>query len=136
MLAIASLWLGAAFGWGFLDPLMGLVGGVVVMKWGVGLCRDAGRPLLDATTSDQLEGRIRSLLEAIDDVRVVDLHCWEVGPGRRACIAAVATSSPRDVEQYRRSVLASCPVAHLTIEVHRLHDRGSPSCSDCGAPGL
>lgn len=119
VLAIVSLALGAAFDWQFLDPLMGLIGGAVVMKWGVGLCRAAGRQLLDATTSDPLERRIRSLLESIDDVRVTDLHCWEVGPGRRACIATVITSSPRDVEQYRRSVLSACPVAHLTIEVHR-----------------
>jgi len=132
VLAIISLALGAAFGWQFLDPLMGLVGGLVVMKWGVGLCRAAGRQLLDATRSDQVERRIQSLLEGIDDVRVADLHVWEVGPGRRACIATVITSLPRDIEHYRSSILASCPIDHLTIEVHRCREGHSGVAASTG----
>jgi cation diffusion facilitator family transporter len=122
VLAIVSLALGAAFDWRFLDPLMGLVGGMVVMKWGVSLCRAAGRQLLDATVSKQLARRIQSLLEELDDVRVTDLHVWEVGPGRHACIATVITSIARDTVHYRTPILAACPIAHLTIEVHRCRE--------------
>lgn len=122
VLAIVSLGLGLTLGWRFLDPMMGLVGGAVVMKWGVGLCRSAGRQLLDATTSGALEAKIRAVLEAIDDVKVGDLHTWELGPGRRACIVSLITSAPKEIEHYRRPVLATGSVAHLTIEVHHCRE--------------
>jgi cation diffusion facilitator family transporter len=122
VLAIVSLALGIALGWRFLDPMMGLIGGAVVLKWGVGLCRSAGRQLLDATASHPLEAQIRQRLETLDDVRVADIHSWEVGPGRRACILSLVTSAPRDVEVYRHQVLADLPLAHLTIEIRRCRD--------------
>ena len=62
---------------------------------------------------------MRAKLEAIDDVRVADLHVWELGPGRRSCIVSLVTSTPRDVDHYRQAVLKALPVAHLTIEVHQ-----------------
>ena len=45
---ILALLLGAAFGGGFayLDPLVGIVGGVVIARWALGLVRDSSRELL------------------------------------------------------------------------------------------
>jgi cation diffusion facilitator family transporter len=120
VLAIVALSLGLAFGWSFLDPLMGLVGGLVVLKWSVGLCRSAARTLIDATASEAVEAGIKGLLEGMDDVRVADIHSWEVGPGRRAAIVSLVTAQPRDTALYRARVLAKWPLAHLSIEVHRM----------------
>jgi cation diffusion facilitator family transporter len=127
VLAIAALTAGMMFGWAFLDPLMGLVGGLVVLKWSVGLCRSAGGQLLDATASEPLEGEVRTLLEGIDDVRVADIHSWEVGPGRRACIVSLVTAQPRDVADYRKLILARWPFAHLNIEIHRCPHEHPPA---------
>jgi Co/Zn/Cd efflux system component len=65
------------------------------------------------------EDVVRKELEAIDDVKVADLHVWELGPGRRSCIVSVVTAAPRELEYYRDVVLKALPVAHLTIEIHR-----------------
>ncbi|HEY0714002.1 MAG TPA: cation transporter, partial [Polyangia bacterium] len=119
VLAIIALGLGAWRGWQHLDPAMGIVGGAVVLKWGVGLCISAGRQLLDATSSEALEKGVKELLEAVDDLRVADIHTWEVGPGRLACIVSLVTESPRDTAYYRELVLGHYPLAHLSIEVHR-----------------
>jgi cation diffusion facilitator family transporter len=119
VLAIIALSFGKYFGVWFLDPLMGIVGGTVIIWWSVGLCRQASRQLLDVVSSPRHEEVVRKQLEAIDDVRVADLHVWELGPGRRSCIVSVVTSSPRDLDFYRDKVLAALPVAHLTIEIHR-----------------
>ena len=45
---ILALLLGAAFGGGFayLDPLVGIVGGVVIARWALGLVSDSSRELL------------------------------------------------------------------------------------------
>jgi cation diffusion facilitator family transporter len=118
LLAIAALTLGEFANLWFLDPAMGFVGGAVIVWWAVGLCRQASRQLLDVVSSPAHEKIVRQRLEAIDDVRVADLHVWELGPDRRSCIVSVVTAHPRDVEFYRRAVLEALPVAHLTIEIH------------------
>jgi cation diffusion facilitator family transporter len=119
LLAIVALSLGKWAGMWFLDPTMGLVGGAVITWWAVGLCRQASRQLLDVVSSRRHEDVVRKRLEAIDDVRVADLHVWELGPGRRSCIVSVVTANPRELAVYREAVLAALPVAHLTIEIHR-----------------
>lgn len=131
LLAITALTLGALLGWWFLDPLVGIVGGIVIVWWAASLCRQATRQLLDVVSSPTHEQRVRQELEQIDDVRVADLHVWELGPGRRSCIVSLVTSRPRDVAYYRQRVLAALPVAHLTIEIHHCdlvhehaHDQG------------
>jgi len=119
VMAIVALSLGKWAGLWFLDPLTGLVGGVVIVWWAISLCRQASGQLLDVVSSPRHEQVVRRQLEAIDDVRVADLHVWELGPGRRSCIVSVVTSTPRDVAFYRQQVLDALPVAHLTIEIHR-----------------
>ena len=119
VLAIAALTLGRYAGVWFLDPAMGLVGGAVITWWSASLCRQASRQLLDVVSSPRHEQVVRERLEAIDDVRVADLHVWELGPGRRSCIVSLVTAQPRDVAHYRAAVLAALDVAHLTIEIHR-----------------
>lgn len=119
VMAIIALSLGKWAGLWFLDPLTGLVGGGVIIWWAFSLCRQASGQLLDVVSSAKHEAVVRQKLEAIDDVRVADLHVWELGPGRRSCIVSVVTSTPRDLTFYRDTVLAALPLAHLTIEIHQ-----------------
>jgi len=118
VLAIGALSLGQYAGIWYFDPAMGFVGGAVIVWWAVGLGLQAARQLLDVVSSPRHEAAVRERLEAIDDVRVADLHVWELGPGRRSCIVSLVTAHPRDVEYYRSAVLAALDIAHLTIEIH------------------
>lgn len=129
MLAIIALALGYWAGVWFLDPLVGIVGGVVIIGWAISLCRQSSRQLLDVVSSPAHEDRVRAQLEAIDDVRVADLHVWELGPGRRSCIVSLVTSTPRDVDFYRQAVIAALPVAHLTIEIHQCEHHQSEAAA-------
>lgn len=117
-LAIGALLVGRYLGWLWLDAVSGIVGGLVILKWGAGLCRNAAQELLDADPSSTLEERIRETLEAIDDVRVSDLHVWSIGHGVMSCIATVISARPREALAYREH-LAGFGLAHLTIEVQR-----------------
>ncbi|HVK85312.1 MAG TPA: CDF family Co(II)/Ni(II) efflux transporter DmeF [Kofleriaceae bacterium] len=119
VMAIIALALGKWAGLWFLDPTMGIIGGIVIVWWAGSLCRQASRQLLDVVSSSKHEQLVRQKLEAIDDVRVADLHVWELGPGRRSCIVSIVTSKPRDVDFYRNTVLGGLALAHLTIEVHQ-----------------
>jgi cation diffusion facilitator family transporter len=122
VLAIAALVAGRYAGWTFLDPMMGIVGGLVILKWGVGLCRESAKPLLDVLPSAELADEIRRAVEEVDDARVADLHLWEMGPGRRGCIVSLVTAAPRETAFYRDAILGTSPLAHLTVEVHRCPD--------------
>jgi cation diffusion facilitator family transporter len=114
--ALVGAWL-----WGFtwLDPLMGALGAALVVRWGTQLLAESGRQLLDMAPEDETMTRIKAALEQVDDVRVADLHVWELGFGRRACMVSLVTHAPRDPGYYRAVVEAVTPIQHLTIEIHR-----------------
>jgi cation diffusion facilitator family transporter len=119
VLAILALLGGAYLGWTALDPLVGIVAGAVILRWSWSLCRGSARVLLDAVPYGDLDERVRSTLEAIDDVRVADLHTWDLGPGRRGCVVSIYTSVPRPTAFYREKIQQLAPFAHLTVEIHR-----------------
>jgi len=118
LLAIVALLGGRYFGWRFLDPLMGVVGGIVIARWSYGLCQGAAKQLLDAVPSPELCARIRRRLEAVPGTEIVDLHVWEIGPKARACLASVVTRQPRTPLEYAEILRESEALAHVTIEVH------------------
>jgi len=121
VLAIAALLAGRFLGWAWLDAVSGIVGGFVILKWGVGLSRSAAFELLDVSPSSAVEDEIRVVLEALDDVRVRDLHVWSLGGGKKSCVVTIVTAAPREARCYREA-LARFELAHLTIEVQRCED--------------
>jgi len=118
VLAISALLGGRYLGWRFLDPMMGIVGGIVILRWSVGLCRGAARQLLDMVPSPALAQAIRRKLEIGDD-RVADLHLWDLAPGRRGCIVSIVSDKPQEIAVYRSRMEDFHDIAHLTIEVQR-----------------
>ena len=63
ILAIAGLSAAWAFGWVFMDPLVGLIGAAVIASWSFSLLRAAGRVLLDTVPDPELAQRIRTRME-------------------------------------------------------------------------
>lgn len=118
VLAILALVGGRYLGWRFLDPLMGIVGGVVISRWSYGLCKGAVRQLLDVVPSAELAARIRDHLESVPGTEVVDLHVWEIGPKACACIASVVAARPRTPLEYAELLRCAEGLAHITVEVH------------------
>ena len=122
VLAIVALAGGMVYGWSFLDPLMGLLGGVVVGRWAWGLARDSAQVLLDAEDHGQIAAEVRRIIEAIPDHEVADLHLWRVGPASRACILSLVTHTPRPSEEYRRMLAGIPGLDHLTVEINECRD--------------
>jgi cation diffusion facilitator family transporter len=119
-LAITALVVGPWLGWGWLDPLTGIVGGIVILAWAFGLCRHACRELLDFRPDGASEAAIRNALETLGDVHVRDLHVWSLGRGLLGCIITLASPTRRDSATYRSLVLENCAISHLTIEIELL----------------
>lgn len=117
VLAIGALLTAKFFGQTWLDPLMGVVGSLLVARWSVGLLRQSGRVLLDRQAPQDVLDSIRARLEKIPDTSVSDLHVWSIGTGKRAAIIAIQTGSARDLAEYRNALPSNCDLAHVTIEI-------------------
>lgn len=118
VLAIIALLAGRLYGWLWMDPLMGIVGGVVIARWSWGLLRGAGAVLLDTMPDSALSEQIRHTLEQGGD-RVSDLHLWRIGPGHMAVIASVVSDRPQAPGYYKAKLQGLPQLSHVTIEVHR-----------------
>ena len=127
VLAIVALLAGRFYGWVWMDPLMGIVGAIVIARWSWGLLRGAGAVLLDTVPDPELRDTVRARLEDADN-RVTDLHLWRVGPGHMAVIAAIVSDDPRPPDQYKERLCGLDVISHITIEVHRCPGHGSTSC--------
>lgn len=119
VLAIIALLLGSTNGWLWADPLMGLVGALVIARWSWGLVRDTGGILLDMLpTGENLEQEIRQALERDGD-QITDLHVWKVGPGHHAAIVALASTAPAPPADYKALLRPIHELSHVTIEVQQ-----------------
>ncbi len=117
VLAILALLAGSVYGWLWLDPAMGIVGALVIARWSLGLIRQTGLILIDATdTVDDLQMEIRERIETPEET-ITDLHVWQVGPGHNAAIVAIATRHPNPPAFYKDKLAAVSGLSHLTVEV-------------------
>lgn len=118
VLAIAALILGRYEGWVWLDPVMGVVGGLVIARWSYGLIRATSRVLLDTVPDEEdLEAEILEQLQE-EEVTVSDLHVWQIGPGHCAAIVSLTAARPRETAYYRAKLAPIHELSHVTIEVH------------------
>lgn len=113
-----------------LDPIMGIVGAVIITRWGWSLIRDTGPALLDRNPDAKLADTIQSRIEADRDNRVADLHLWPLSGHHYGVIVSVVTHHPQAPEHYRALLKGLPKLAHITVEVHPCHDA---PCLDGGA---
>ena len=118
VLAIAALLAGRSYGWVWLDPVIGIVGALVILSWSWGLLRDSGSVLLDyLPDQEDLPAEVRAAIESEHD-EIVDLHVWQLGPGHHGAIISILSSDPKPVATYRGQLADLHELAHVTIEVH------------------
>jgi len=118
VLAIVALLAGRTFGWTWMDPIMGIVGSLVIARWSLGLLRDTSAVLLDAEVAEGRREAIRAAVEVDAESRVADLHVWRVGPRHLAAIVSVVTPEPRAAAHYKQLLAGFPDLAHVTVEVH------------------
>ncbi|WP_341919206.1 CDF family Co(II)/Ni(II) efflux transporter DmeF [Hydrocarboniphaga effusa] len=116
ILAIAALLAGLYLGWQWTDPLIGIVGGIVILQWAWSLARRTAMILLDASVDPALARRVQQRLEAAQ-AQVSDLHLWRLAPGKFAVIASVQSAAPLTPAEYKQRLADLPGLAHVTIEV-------------------
>lgn len=123
VLAITALSLGYFCGWNWLDPVMGLVGTIVIISWAYTLLRDTSSILLDRIPAEtDLPVVIREGIEADGDSKITDLHIWQVGMGKFAAIIGVVAHHPKTSQEYRAALKIHEELVHVTVEVQVCHN--------------
>jgi len=122
VLAIVALLGAKHFDAVWLDPVMGVVGAVLVAVWSRGLLAQTARVLLDRQAPEAVRERVRAALEQGDD-RVADLHVWSIGPGTYAAVISLVSYAPRPPEEYHARIPAQLAIRHVSVEVHHCHCR-------------
>lgn len=117
ILVIVGLALGWSIGWPWMDPVVGIVGAIVIAAWSYALIRDTGAVLLDMTPDADMAENIRMAIERDGD-RLCDLHVWRLGPGHLGAIVSLTTTMPRAPAFYRERLTGFRTLSHVTIEVH------------------
>nr|WP_311464589.1 CDF family Co(II)/Ni(II) efflux transporter DmeF [uncultured Ottowia sp.] len=130
VLAIAALACGWAWGWDWMDPVMGIVGAVLVGVWAKGLIVETGKVLLDREMDAPVVAEIREAIENPPDAgctRVSDLHVWRVSKDVYACALTVVTHDRAlTADALRQRIAIHEEVAHSTIEIQ--HCPGGARC--------
>ncbi|MDM5060170.1 CDF family Co(II)/Ni(II) efflux transporter DmeF [Aeromonas rivipollensis] len=117
VLAIIALVGGMLWGADWLDPLMGIVGAVLVAVWARGLLRDTGRVLLDAEMDAPLVAEIREVIAELPDAEIRDLHVWRVGQVQYAAVLSLRMAAPIPAQAIRERLAIHEELVHLTIEI-------------------
>ncbi|MDD5300976.1 MAG: CDF family Co(II)/Ni(II) efflux transporter DmeF [Gallionella sp.] len=121
VLAIIALFGGKLWGISWLDPVMGLVGAVLVSVWAYGLLRDTGRVLLDAEMNAPVVDEIREVIAASPvKARLDDLHVWRVGKDKYACILSLATDNAVSPEYFKKQLSVHEELVHISVEINAI----------------
>jgi len=106
VLAIVALLAGKYAGWNWMDPMMGIIGAILVTRWSWHLLKETSKVLLDEQHQD-MEETVRQAVED-DDAKVSDLHVWAIGPNIHAAIVSVVSHQPESPTVYKKRIQAHC----------------------------
>lgn len=120
VLAIVALLGGKLYGASWLDPVMGIVGAILVARWSINLLRESGRILLDAEMNAPVAQEIREVVARnLPDARISDLHVWRVAKNGYACILALVTPDTLSPDEVRHRLAEHAELVHVTVEIQR-----------------
>ena len=125
LLAIVALLGGWIYGWAWLDPLMGIVGAILIAVWAKGLIVETAKVLLDREMDHPVVAEIREVVE-VGETRITDLHVWRVGKRAYSCAMTILTHEPSlNAAVVREQLAIHEEIVHSTIEIHLC-----PNCPD------
>ncbi len=117
--ALIALFCAKFIGLNFLDPVMGILGAVLIARWSFLLLKDSSKILLDYDTNASLQNRIKAAIESDGHALITDLHLWKVSDHSYSCIIALASDEQHAIGEYKAKLHALRELAHVTIECNQ-----------------
>jgi cation diffusion facilitator family transporter len=126
VLAIIALLSGKLVGLNWMDPLMGIIGALLIARWSVGLIRSTSGVLLDKQALPSIQNQIKNKLEENSDTKVTDLHLWSIGPNIYSLVISILAKSPKSPEEYKKAIPPQSGFVHTIIEVNQDTNTNTP----------
>ncbi len=123
ILAIAALVAAKYAGLLWLDPVMGIVGAVIISVWAISLIKETSPVLLDGSIDKAYLKAIQDRIEQDADNRIADLHIWHISAHHYAAVITIISDMPKPTAYYKNLLADFDRLSHLTIEVHRCQDK-------------
>ena len=118
--ALVALFTGKIWGFVWMDPLMGILGAIMVSRWAWRLLKETSGVLLDFQAPEVIQAIVRNAYENYDN-RISDLHIWTIGEGLYALNVTIVTNSPQPPAHYKELLSEHKEFAHVTVEVETCH---------------
>lgn len=122
LFAIFALLLGKFYGWNWLDPVMGIVGGIIIIKWAIGLLKETSPILLDENITKEYQEKIKKKIESDSDNLISDIHIWKISANHYATIISIVTHHPKPTEHYKELLKEFHKLSHISIEINECQD--------------
>ncbi|PCJ88407.1 MAG: cation transporter [Thiotrichaceae bacterium] len=122
VLAIIALVSGKYLGWNWLDPVMGIVGAIIITRWSYGLLKQTAPILLDGSIEQTYQRAVKETIEKDADNLITDIHIWKVGANHYAAIISLVTHQPQPTDHYKTLLCDFHKLSHITIEVNKCDD--------------
>ena len=103
-------------GMAWLDPVVGIVGAGVILRWAWGLLSSSGRILLDYNEDDDTMQQARTILLASGVEHIQDLHVWRVSP-QQCFLMATVKGQTIHKNQLLKKLQDTNLYAHITIDM-------------------
>jgi len=116
--AIVALLGAKYFHWNWLDPLVGMIGSFLILRWTFILFKDTSGILLDREMGSPIIKEITKIIESDNDSKISDLHFWRVAQNKYACIISIVAKTPCSISEYKNKLKTIDEIAHITIEVN------------------
>lgn len=120
VLAIVALLTGKYMGIIWIDPVMGIVGAIVILHWSYGLIKESSTVLLDKSVDVSTFEKISQTLDKRNTI-INDIHVWKIASTHQAAILSVSSPSPLSTEEYKKILSESLPqISHVSVEINKI----------------
>tara|TARA_R110000803_G_scaffold24824_2_gene59591 strand:- start:26834 stop:27739 length:906 start_codon:yes stop_codon:yes gene_type:complete len=117
VLAIIALLIGKYIGLIWLDPIIGIVGAVVIFHWSFGLIKESSTVLLDKSVDSSILDKISLAMKEKNTI-IKDIHIWKIANSHQAAILSVSSHEALDLDEYKHILKGFLPkLSHISIEV-------------------
>lgn len=116
ILAITALLTGKYLGWQAMDPVMGIVGALVIINWSRGLLGSSAEVLLDRAAGGNTENQIHKIIKEDGSAIVTDLKVWYLAPNRFAAVLRIKPIHDKTADYYRNLLKKVPGLVYISIE--------------------
>ncbi|NQU67058.1 MAG: CDF family Co(II)/Ni(II) efflux transporter DmeF [Candidatus Marinimicrobia bacterium] len=116
LLAITALLTGKYFGWQAMDPVMGIIGALVIINWSRGLLGSSAEVLLDRAAGGDTEKEIQKVINEDGSATIKNLKVWYLAPNQIAAVLNIKPINTQTSGYYRNLLKEIKELVFVSIE--------------------